>query len=412
MIFSRNRFSLFTVALLLLLTACAKAPDKEPSEQKLYLKDASFENLPNWDTDRLDHSLIALQRSCERVLMRSPDAPFSSRLPYAGLNKDWQKPCQSLNRLPPQTKEEARAFFEMYFIPYEMYAERSREGLFTGYFEASLKGSKTRHGPYQTPILKKPDDLVMVDLGDFRDDLKGRRIAGRVIDTRLKPFEDRETILNGALDEDALAMAYVDDPIKAFFLHIQGSGRIDLDDGSVLHVGYAGQNGHPYHAIGRTLIEEGALTKEEVSLETIETWLRENPEDAMRIKNTNPSYVFFREIDKEGPVGGSGVVLTIGRSMAVDYTKIPYHAPIFIDAEMPIPPNLEEEAKARLPKRIQRLVIAQDTGGAIRGPVRGDFFWGHGHKAELFAGAMKSSGKSWLLLPKTVKLSNDILKKF
>ncbi len=409
-----NLFKPYTLLLPLLigLASCAPMDKKEPSEKNLYLKTSSFQALPNWNNDQIDHTLIAFEKSCELILKRDPNATFSSKLGYAGINKDWQKPCHSLNRMPPQNANEARIFFETYFTPYQMHAESDKNGLFTGYYEASLKGSKTKHGVYQTPLLKKPDDLVMVDLGDFRDDLKGRRIAGRVIDTRLKPFEDRAEIIQGALNEDELALVYVDDPIGAFFLQIQGSGRIDLDDGTTMRVGYAGQNGHPYHAIGRTLVEEGHLKKEEVSLKSIDAWLRANPDEAMRIKNTNPSYIFFRELDSEGPIGGSGLPLTPGRSMAIDYTKIPYHAPIFIDVEMPKPDSLSAQELSRTPNRIQRLVVAQDTGGAIRGPVRGDFFWGHGQKAELFAGAMKSDGQSWLFLPKTVSLSSEILKKF
>jgi membrane-bound lytic murein transglycosylase A len=208
----------------------------------------------------------------------------------------------------------------------------------------------------------------------------------------LRPYENRAAIESGALRGRGLEMLWVDDPVDAFFLQIQGSGRVMLEDGTSLRIGYAGQNGHPYVAIGRELIARGALTREAVSMPAIRDWLRANPQEADAVMNRNPSFVFFRELDGDGPVGAQGVALTPGRSLAVDRSFVPYGVPVWLDAEDPVDGEV----------RVQRLLVAQDTGGAIRGPVRGDVFWGHGPEAEHRAGLMKSRGRYFLLLPKTV----------
>lgn len=376
------------------LASCDLVP-KEDKRPEINLKKTSFSNLQGWENDAVDKALEAFNKSCVTILKRAAKKPFNSNINYAGLNEDWQAPCRTLIIAYPKNTQQARSFFEDYFTPYAIYADNDNEGLFTGYYEASLKGSRTKTDEYNYPLYKRPNDLVMVDLGDFREELKGQRIAGRVTNARLKPFEDREKIEQGALKNKSLELVYVNDPIAAFFLHIQGSGRILLDDGTTIRVGYDGQNGHPYHAIGRTLIQKGALTKDSVSLQSIREWLENNPDEAQAVKNTNPSYVFFKELEGDGPIGGAGLALTAGRSIAIDYTYIPYHAPLFVRAENPI-----ENAP-----KLARLMIAQDTGGAIRGPVRGDFFWGYGDYARDTAGIMKSQGQAWLLLPKTIQIS-------
>ncbi|MBU2089727.1 MAG: MltA domain-containing protein, partial [Alphaproteobacteria bacterium] len=258
--------------------------------------------------------------------------------------------------------------------------------------EAELSGSLTRTARHTVPLHRRPDDLVMVDLGQFRDELKGQRIAGRVIDGSLKPYESRQQIVGGALDSRRLEILWVDDPVDAFFLQIQGSGRVTLADGRVIRVGYAGQNGHPYVAIGRELIAKGELTRENVSMQSIRAWLAANPGRADEIMNSNPSYVFFRELPGEGPVGAQGVALTPLRSLAVDRRFVPLGTPVWLDVDHP-------DSGA---PRLRQLVVAQDVGGAIRGPVRGDLFWGHGKDAADKAGRMKSTGFYYLLLPKAL----------
>lgn len=387
-----TRSFLFFTALLF-LSSCSwlpKAPlDERPS---LVLKPAKFSELPGWQHDRHENVVKAFSRSCARILKADPDKSFGPEA-LGGKYRDWHTACLALDDIEPA---QVKSYFERHFLPWQVLAGPEEKGLFTGYYEAALNGSRSRYGSYQYPLRRRPDDLVMVDLGEFRDELRGQRIAGRVQGAYLKPYENREEIEKGRLkDDDYLVIAWVDSPVDAFFLHIQGSGRINLNDGSYLRVGYDGQNGHPYYAIGRELIKRGYLEKEEVSMQSIRAWLETHPEEAFEIMNTNKSYVFFRELEEKGPLGGEGVALTPGRSLAVDYTQIPYGTPVFVDVEAPL------EGKGPL----ERLMVAQDTGGAIRGAVRGDVFWGAGERAEYIAGHMKSQGRYWLLLPKELEVN-------
>lgn len=381
-----------SLLLAFLLAACA-GPRTASESAPLVLRPASFGDLPGWKDDRQDEALAAFQRSCARILKQPPHKAFGPA-PAGGTFGDWQPAC----REAVAGVSDARAFFERHFMPWQAAAGGGgSEGLFTGYYEASLRGSRTKHGPYQYPLRLRPNDLVMVDLGEFRDELKGQRIAGRVVNGQLKPYEDRAAIVSGRLpSDDKLRFVWVDDAADAFFLHVQGSGRILLDDGTQMRVGYAAQNGHPYYAIGRELVKRGDVSKDDVSMQSIRAWLEKHPDQAADLMNTNKSYVFFKELDGDGPLGGENVALTPGRSMAVDRTRIAYGVPLWLAADAPV--------DGMVP--IRRLMIAQDTGGAIRGPVRGDYFWGYGPEAEANAGVMKAKGGYWLLLPKTVRPSH------
>ena len=375
---------------LISLAACAPKPPPPPVP-KLTLEPVAFAALPGWAGDRHAEALPALARSCA-VLARQPDDRPVGPDGIMGRIRDWKAPCAALTSVPGGDDAAARSFFEQWFRPWQAGNNKDPEGLFTGYYEAELRGSRRRHGPYQTPLYRRPADLVMVELGEFRPQMKGERIAGRVVEGKLRPYADRKAIDAGALADRELELIWVDDPVDAFFLHIQGSGRVKLDDGGELRVGYDGQNGHPYIPIGRELIARGALPKDQVSMQSIRAWLEANPAEVAALLQANPSYVFFRPLDGEGPKGAQGVALTPGRSLAVDRTFIPYGAPVWLDAEDPVNPAA----------RLRRTLVAQDTGGAIRGPVRGDVFWGHGAEAEHRAGLMKSKGRYWLLLPRTL----------
>ena len=259
-----------------------------------------------------------------------------------------------------------------------------------------MNGAAAPGGRFTVPIHGLPADLVSVDLGLFSDEYGSRTIIGRVVDGALLPYPRRGEIAAGALRGKAPVLAWVDDPVDAFFLHVQGSGRIGLAGGGVMRVGYAGANGRAYVSIGRALIENGALDREEVSLQSIRAWLAANPDRVAEILALNPSYVFFRELVGDGPLGAQGVALTPGRSLAVDRGYLPLGAPIWLDIMAP-------SAAAGAPDRsLRRLVVAQDTGGAIKGPLRGDLFWGFGPEAEAVAGRMKHPGSYVLLLPKAL----------
>ncbi|AWU94877.1 murein transglycosylase A [Azospirillum ramasamyi] len=381
-------------AVAFLFSACTPKEEAKREEAKppdaLTLAPLTFAELPGWRTDPVAQAVPALARSCARFRTLPPDRPVGPN-GVAGTIGDWQRPCAQLADLPAGD-DAARAFFEENFTPYAVGNNGVREGLFTGYYEPELEGSRRRHPAYPVPLYRRPADLVMVDLGDFSDRWRGERTAGRVVDGRLKPYEDRAAITAGSLRDKGLELVWVKDPIGAFFLQIQGSGRIRLAEGGEMRVGYAAQNGHKYVAIGKELIDRGELKREEVSLQTIRAWLFANPDQAAAVMNVNPSYVFFQPLSGDGPNGAQGVALTPGRSLAVDSKFMPYGAPVWLDAEDPMDAG----------QRLQRLMIAQDTGGAIRGPVRGDVFWGHGEEAEQKAGVMKSRGSYALLLPKTV----------
>ncbi|MBX2834313.1 MAG: murein transglycosylase A [Micavibrio sp.] len=379
---------LMSFAFILFLTACGTEKKQEDAPKDLKLVAASFADLPEWNKDDLLTLAPAFEKSCARIMRAPADRSFGA-LEAAGKHSDWRAPCEAFAGISKDSTS-LRRFFETYFTPHTVRAGNNPIGLFTGYYEASLKGSRTRGGQYQIPLYTRADDLVMVDLGQFRDELKGQRIAGRVVDGSLKPYETRTEIVSGRWPHNDKILVWVDDAVDAFFVQIQGSGIVELSEGGTMRIGYAGQNGHPYYAIGRELIKRGALTKENVSMQSIREWLAANPAQADEIMNTNKSYVFFEEIMGEGPIGGENIALTPARSLAIDRSLLSYGLPMWVDIDPPVPNS----------GRLQRLMMAQDTGGAIRGAVRGDVFWGHGDRAEAMAGPMKSDGRYWVLLPK------------
>ncbi len=371
----------------------AVAVPPPPPPDRLDLSPAGFADLPGWEADDPSAALAAFRRSCG-VLTALP-AEQALGAPYAGTAGGWGPVCAAADRVASGSAA-ARAFFSRRFVPFAASNHGETEGMFTGYYEPTLDGSRRRHGAYRIPLYGRPPELVSVDLGQFRDDLTGRRIAGRVRDGRLVPFPDRREIEGGALAGRGLEVVWVDDAVDAFFLQIQGSGVVRLDDGGELRVGYAAQNGQPYRAIGAVLVEAGELTREEVSMQSIRAWLESHPERAAEIMAANPSYVFFRRLRTGGPVGAQGVVLTPERSLAVDGAFHALGVPMWWAGTAPA-------ADARTPDRpLRRLLVAQDTGGAIRGPVRGDVFWGPGDAAEEIAGRMKHPGRLWVLLPREV----------
>ena len=360
------------------------------------LEAVSFSVLDGWFDDAPGDAVTTLLRSCTPILRRDPSAAFASE-PLAGTNADWQNACRAAQALPMQAggrDEAARAFFESWFQPYRVLAEGESEGLFTGYYEPLLTGS-LEPSPGGVPLRRAPGDIITVELSQFADDLADRRVRGRINGDRLIPYFDRGEIERGALDNRDLELVWVDDPIEKFFLQIQGSGLVQLADGRLLRVGYADQNGRAYRPIGRDLVEMGELTLETVSLQSIAAWLRANPDRAEELMDKNPSYVFFQLLgdadELEGPLGAQGVPLFAERSLAVDRRFIPYGAPVWLETTAPFPDGA---------KPFKRLLIAQDTGGAIRGGVRGDVFWGAGDLAESIAGHMNSRGRYYLFLPK------------
>jgi membrane-bound lytic murein transglycosylase A len=384
----------------LALAGCIAVPVPQPPgpADRLGLVPASFAALPGWAQERHAELLPAFAESCRRFAALPPDRELGgaeAAAPRAGRVSDWLPLCAEAATLPPGDDAAVRAFLERRFRPWLAQNVAGPQpdpfGLFTGYYEPEVSGSRRRR-PGAVPLHQRPPDLVMVELGEFAEDLRGRRTAGRVEQGRLVPYATRAEILRGALEGRRLELLWIDDPVDAFFLQVQGSGRVNLAEGGVARVGFAGQNGHPYVPIGRVLVDRGAMTLEQVSMQSIRAWLAANPAEAGAVMDRNPSYVFFREIrglaPNEGPPGAFGVPLTPERSIAVDRAFIPLGIPVFIDVPHPLTGQ---------PWR--RTLMAQDVGGAVRGPVRGDVFWGWGAAAGEAAGRMRARGAWWLLLP-------------
>lgn len=366
-----------------------------PGKPGLSFRPVSFESLPGWSNTDLVTTHPAILRSCGKL----SSLPSSRRLPGApigGRGMDWQDACAALEAA--KTNPEIRTALITHFTPLEVSLEGETRGTFTGYYEALLKGSFEESERFSTPLYARPPELVMVDLGQFRSDLRGRRVAGTVRDGRLVPYANRAAIEAGALDGRSLEVLWVDSPVDAYFLHVQGSGRVQMPDGSFLGVGYAAQNGHANRLIGRHLVETGAIPRSEISGQSIRAWLAANPDEVQKVLNTDPSFVFFRQIDVgDGPFGSANVPLVAEASLAVDRKHLPLHAPVWLSTDHPDP----DDANAPdIP--FNRLMVAQDTGGAITGEIRGDVFWGFGDRAEEIAGRMANEGRYWLLLPKAL----------
>jgi len=339
---------------------------------------SDFDVLPGWTDDALAEALPAWRRTCER-LARAPSAQAVGPDGVYGTVGDWRALCVDVPR-SDLDHAAARRYFEAAFVPVALTDHGEPTGLFTGYYEPSLRGSRRPSARHRVPLFARPRDLVDGPRGP------GRRVGGR-----WRPYWSRAEIARGALRRSGRPLVWVDDPVDAFFLEIQGSGRVLFDDGSSASVHYAASNGHPYVAIGRVLVARGALAREAVSLQSIRAWLVAHPREAPAVMNANPSYVFFRLSDDVGAHGAEGVTLTPGRSLAVDRRFVPLGVPLFVD----IAPLADD-------RPIRRLVVAQDTGGAIRGAVRGDLFWGAGPEAYDRAGRMRQRGRYWLLAPRAV----------
>ena len=361
-----------------------------PSTRATYTP-VSWSDLPGFATDRIVEAWPAFRVGCDALLAKSQT------------ESAWRKPCDASIAIDAASEADVRAFFAAHFSPYAVAADDgNRDGLVTGYYEPSLAGSRVRTAQFKVPLHGVPDDLLVVDLASLHPELADRRVRARIEGRRVVPYWSRRDIESGAM-RNARVLAYVEDPLDAFFLQIQGSGRIVLADASVIRLGYADQNGHPYRAIANTLIARGEMTLEQASMQSIREWARANPATLADVLDTNPSYVFFREVPPaergtlhasiDGPIGSLGAPLLPRRTIAVDTRAVPLGTPVWIATTQP---------STRAP--LQRLVMAQDTGGAIRGAVRADFFWGAGETAAAEAGRMRERGRLWILWPTAAPL--------
>ena len=374
----------------------AGSPPKQPGlgmKAAISYKPLTFAQVPGWDQDDHAAAFKAFQKSCERVLAavreRAPDkpAPPSAQLVNA---------CGVAARATGTVnKAAAKVYFETFFTPNAV-THTGSEGLLTGYYEPVLQGSRTPQGEYQTPIYKRPPDLVNLVDETQRGTVGAALTHAKKTDKGVEPYATRAQIEQGALKGKNLELLYLTDPVEAFFMHIQGSARVKLTDGSTIRIHYDGKNGHPYSSIGRYLIDTGLLAADKVSMGALKRWLKVEPQRGKDVMWQNASFVFFRELkgaEANGPLGAMNAPLTPGRSLAV-YTS--FHAlgmPIFVSAEGMTHVNKTAGGA------FHRLMIAQDVGSAIKGPERGDIYFGSGDAAGEMAGVTKHPGKFIVLLP-------------
>ncbi len=367
----------FFAVLVLLLSACVSAPvAPPPPADTAPLQAVDWSQIEGWMLDAPSAALQTFQHSCRAV----------------GRRPQWETVCRAAERVAPVDEDAVRRFFQEHFQPHQVTnADGTAAGLITGYYGPELAGSRVASEVYRYPLYRQPEDLLIVDLDRVYPELDGYRLRGRLMGNRVVPYFERGEIDSRDNPLDGQELFWVDDPVTLFFLHIQGSGRIRLPDGDKVMIGYANQNGHPYRSIGKLLLERKVMTRDQMSMQNIRAWVRDNPDAGRQLLAENPSYIFFRELPEEfqTPPGSLGVALTPRRSLAVDPRTIPLGAPVFVATTFP---------GTDFP--LQQLMVAQDTGGAIKGRVRADFFWGMGDAAGNIAGKMKQEVRLWVLLPK------------
>jgi len=386
---SRKLFSLrlparTALAGAILIAGCATTPGTcpppPPPVPHTVYEPASWSALPGWNQDEMKDAWPAFVQSCTA----------------AGHRKRWQAVCDAARNTDPATSQQVRAFFERYFEPFaiakQVGSQADGVGLITGYFEPVLDGTRTASRQFNTPLYAPPPDLLTVDLGSEYPELKGKPIRARLEGRRVVPYYSRADLeRDPALKDDAIV--WVNDALSAFLLEVQGSGRVQLSTGETIRLHYADQNGYPYRSIGQYLVDHGELKRGEATLPAIRAWALAHPARVPELLDADPSVVFFDEEPLGnpalGPKGALGVPLTPDRSVAVDPSAIPLGAPVFLATTFP------DSSIA-----LNRLVFAQDTGGAIRGSVRADYFWGIGEQAGSQAGEMRQPGRMWLIWPK------------
>ena len=373
---------------------------RQPLSPDARMQPLRFDQLTGWTDDSLQDLWPAFLTNCDIMRQRA---------------SQWVRPCNEAAAVEAANSASIRRFFEVHFVPHELSdAKGTRSATITGYYEPLLKGSRTRGGPYQVPLYKTPKDLINVDLSSIYPEIRHLRLRGRLENRRLVPYPSRAEIETKQLLAGQ-ELLWVDDVIEAFFLQVQGSGRVMLPDGEQVRVGYAEQNGYPYRSIGRWLVEKGELKLSEASMQGIKAWMAANPQRRDELLHQNPSMVFFKEIPSAdgragkgnmstlGPAGSMGLPLTAGRSIAVDPRYVAMGAPVFLTTQVPasLPRGVRSgPGELGATTAFNRLVLAQDTGSAILGPHRGDLFFGTGAEAGELAGKMKASGKMVVLLPR------------
>ena len=347
--------------------------------------------LPSWNDDDLSRLWPVFINNC-KGLMRPTGGSQVQQARATPLA--WQTVCAAAAQAAPQASADVRAFIEQHLQPWRLLDDQGKpaKNTVTGYYEPLVHGARKQGGAYQWPLYQPPADLLTIDLGSVYPELAGKRIRGKLDGRRVVPYDTRAQIA-ASPQRQPPAIVWVNDPVEAFFLQIQGSGRVQLPDGEVIRLAYADHNGRPYASIGRWLVDQGEITLAQASMQNIKSWAQRNPHRVQEMLNANPAMVFFREervSDTElGPRGAYGIPLASRRAVAVDTRYVPLGTPVYLATTQPASSQ-----------PLRRLVFAQDTGAAIKGAARTDFFWGYGEEAGALAGRMKQSGEMWVLWPK------------
>ncbi len=365
-----------------LSTACHTNLTDSSHQSGLKLKQASFEDLASFESDDFSQIVPAFELSCQAI-KEHPDVLKKSAVQIDSAL--YLKTCDDFKALEKKDNSTIKAFLKSRFTPYLVTYNGTSNGQFTSYYEAEIRASKKKHGKYQYPIYGRPNDLIEINLKDFDETLPNKRLTGRIEKGKFIPYFERKTIDEKGID--APVILWGDDKIDIFLMQIQGSAVALLDDGTSVRIGYADNNGLKFQPIGRIMLEKGLLEPGNVSMASIREFLRKNPKLANENMNENQRFIFHRIVDADGPLGKLGVPLTAGRSLAVDTDFIPLGSILW----------LETTAPANKP--LNKLVLAQDVGSAIKGAVRGDYFWGHGEEALQQAGQMNAIGKYYILVP-------------
>ena len=395
---TRNKYLFSFLVLLIILSTCLAfflySPKHSPS---LKIEPRSFSELPGWQSTQALVSLRTFQVSCRYLLKQPPSQPVGNR--WFGLQaKDWYPACAAASNLVSPSEAEAKQFFETWFQPVEFATGQALTGLFTGYYLPSIPASLNKTQAYSVPIYGVPNNLIQINLRDFDPALPARKLVGRLHHKQLLPFYSRKEVDEGAIANTAPILAYVHTSFERLLIEIQGSATLSLNDGTRLHLGYAAKNGLPYTPIGRVLIERKILPADKVSLQSIRAYLNSHPEEQEEIIHQNRSFVFFEILPEAGAFGTQGTPLTQGYSLAVDPEWVPLGMPVWLSTTYPDPHSNTQHT-------FHRLMIAQDTGGAIKGIVRGDIYWGDSDEAAEIAGKMRSRGRYWLLVPNLARLN-------
>ena len=372
----------------LILTSCGEEQKKTTVGEEIELERSSFSDLSDWKQDNISTAINALKKSCQKIKDNTNeyiDMLSAIKIPTA----DYLKICSNLTNVRPIKYKE---FIENNFTPYLVKYNGESEGKFTSYYEAELHAAYHKTERYKYPIYGRPFDLIELNLQDFDKTLPNKRLVGRIKGNKFIPYYSRAEIHDKPLN--APVILWGDNEVDIYVMQIQGSAVAQMEDGSKIRIGYADNNGRQFKGIGSILLEEKLIKPGQASMGKIKKWLKENPEKAVAPMNKNERYIFHRLINSEGPIGAQGVSLTAGRSLAVDRKYIPLGALLWLETNGP---DKEE---------IHKLVIAQDIGGAIKGGVRGDYFWGSGGDDVLEkAGKMHAKGKYYILLPKDAKVN-------